>query len=803
MKSHPHQSLKTHLEESCMNAKAFINKHSVNLTDKSLMEKLLITAVACHDFGKSTKYFQDFMEKVSAGKDIKSGHLERHSLISAIVGYNLAKKILQVNNFDVETLALYTFTIIKRHHGNLVDFSKETNIIDEADISLLLKQADSINMDKLNCMLKELSEILPNEVKAIMPINSNQLHDWIKTFNDELNEIRIGQHLKKLKNKKNSEFERDELGKLNNYFLFAYLYSILIESDKSQVVLGKLQERAGEIPVNLVQMFKSETDWEESELNSLRESAFVEIDTNLNKAKEGSIFEITLPTGLGKTLAAYNFALKLRKLRFREREITPKIIYSLPFLSVIDQNFLVMKEIFEKVNIKHDHSTILKHHHLTETKYVTFHEEDELQYDTNVSKFLIEGWYSDIIITTFNQLFETLISYKNRNLRRFHKLSNAIILIDEVQAVPVKYWELLRYTLLFLSKNMNTDIVLITATQPKIFSSKDNVIQLCDSAKYFNHKSLDRIEMRVDLKQKTIEEFAEEVCIEDDKRYLFILNTIGSAKELYNKLSEKIEEPIVFLSTQVVMKDRMQRIKNIKNNPNHRIVISTQLVEAGVDIDFDVVYRDIAPMDSLNQAAGRCNRNGKGSGVIKVIHLWNGRRSYSGMVYNDQVRIKITKDILSDYINQHKFINEKSLLQLIEKYFTEVKSKINKQESTEIIEALYKLRFYSDDPEKAAVSNFKLIEEQYDRVNVFIELNEEAAEIWEEYSTIMEIDDVYQRKDKFSEIKSRFYDYVISVPRSYDLPAEVNQHYYVTNSMLDTYYDLETGYKASAELLIW
>ena len=797
MKSHPHQSLKTHLSEACINSGFIIKKHPNFLFEnKDITEKILSLASLCHDFGKSTGFFQKYMEQIASGITVKSGPIERHSLISAIVGYNLAKKVLQVNNIEPYPTAFYLFSAIKRHHGNLGDFSKETDNINEEDISLLHKQIASIILVDLNKLFKELINFFPEEIVNFLPA-LDELYSWVNTFNDELRTIRFKQY-KNFYKKNNNETEN-----LSDYFKFVFMYSIVVESDKSQVVIGKIKSRDNSVPVDLIKKYKYLKKWKKTKLNDLRETAFKEIEANIDKAKEGSIFEITLPTGLGKTLAAYNFALKLKDIRFKERGIHPKIIYSLPFLSVIDQNYLVLEDIFNKLQIKYDHNTLLKHHHLTEAKYVSI-DEEETEYDSNISGFLIEGWYSDIVVTTFNQLFETIITYKNSTSRRFHKLSNSIILIDEVQALPVKYWELLRSLLLFLGKKMNTDIVLITATQPKILSLQDGLVPLCESHKYFNHKSLDRIEMKVDLERKTIDEFIEQIYIDNENKYLFILNTIGSAKLLYEKLSLKLDEPIGFLSTHIIMKHRMERIREIKKDlSQYRVVVSTQLVEAGVDIDFNIVYRDIAPMDSINQAAGRCNRNGKEKGLINIMHLWNGKRSFASMVYSDIVRLKATEEILLSHIKHHDTIGEKDLLNLIERYFVEVKTKINRRESFDILEAISNLCFFSDDSEKPAISNFKLIDDHYDRVSVFIEIDSDAAKIWQQYNSIFQIEDFYKRSDEFNKIKGSFYDYVVSVPKSYTLPVELNCHYYVSNNMLDTYYDIVLGYKSSIDLLIW
>jgi CRISPR-associated endonuclease/helicase Cas3 len=267
---------------------------------------------------------------------------------------------------------------------------------------------------------------------------------------------------------------------------------------------------------------------------------------------------------------------------------------------VIDQNFDIFQKVIEKQN-QNNSNLIIKHHSSTELKYKT----SDYEYDDNQSELIIEGWNAEIICTTFVQFFQTLLSNKNSNLRRFHQLNNSIIILDEIQQIPIEYWKLIQNLLLDISKYLNLDIILATATEPSIFE-ENQIFRLCDSTKYFNN--LNRQKYIIELEAKTILEFCDSLEFQEDKSYLFIMNTISAAKDLYKLLDEKLNCKIGFLSTHIIPKQRLKRIKEIKDK-KYRVVVSTQLVEAGVDIDFDVVYRDLSPLDSIIQSAGRCNRN--------------------------------------------------------------------------------------------------------------------------------------------------------------------------------------------------
>mgnify|MGYP000956893239 CR=1 FL=1 len=794
LQSHPHQSIAQHLCGVWKNAEVVIKRHGGKFWEGDILLKTSIIMCLCHDLGKSTSYFQKYMGKITQGKKIKGGHQERHSLLSAIIGYNLAKKFLEEINCPSQFLSFYVFVAIKEHHGNLIDFLDEKNNISQENLELLKIQASSIDYAELANELEPLLFLLPDTIINLFPLTKEEILNWVNDFNHDLYLLRKD---KKISLPKRIQ-EQYSLEKLQAYFNFCFLYSLLLEGDKSQAGLGKSNSKIKELQNNLVDIYKSSQDWSQSKLNNLRQKAYEEVADNIQLCKGGSLFSIILPTGLGKTLTAYNYALKLREVRKKERNgIPPRIIYSLPFLSVIDQNLKIFEEILQSNGIDYDNTYILKHHYLSNSNYNEKSEREELDYNPNASKLLVEGWNSEIIVTTFIQLFETMISHKNRSLRRFHKLSNAIILVDEIQAIPIKYWELIRWIFLFIANELNTDIILITATVPKIFLPEDGLIELCQSEQYF--LLLDRIEMQIDLRKLTLEQFVEELSIDEDKSYLFILNTIGSARKLYQSLSEKIEESIGFLSTQVIMKHRKKRIEAVKES-FYRIVVSTQMVEAGVDIDFDIVYRDFAPLDSINQSAGRCNRNNRPGlkGEVRVVRLWNGKQTYGEYIY-DPILLRTTEKVLENKKN----VREMEFSKLIDQYFGLLRKRANQEESQLILKSIEELCFDSFDGMKLPISKFKLIEEQSMRENIFIEVDEDAQYIWRKYEELLLLDDPFERQQEFSAIKSEFYNYIISIPITYSMPPEIKNFRYVARDVLEIYYDIETGYRDKTGTMIW
>ena len=191
----------------------------------------------------------------------------------------------------------------------------------------------------------------------------------------------------------------------------------------------------------------------------------------------------------------------------------------------------------------------------------------------------------------------------------------------------------------------------------------------------------------------TIEEFSDYIEIQEGKSYLFVFNTIKSAEMFYDILQRKIDDEIAFLSTHVTPFERLERIDKMRKG-EIRFAVTTQLIEAGVDIDFDIVYRDIAPLDSINQTAGRCNRNwcGQRQGRNYNNIIKRRKRLYSDYIY-DRVLIDITRKILAS----RQEIPENEFLNVIENYYREMQRRKSSDTSRDLIQAVYKLKYDSVD----------------------------------------------------------------------------------------------------------
>lgn len=338
----------------------------------------------------------------------------------------------------------------------------------------------------------------------------------------------------------------------------------------------------------------------ESPINRSRKS--ISDQCRIAAEDKPGIYALNVPTGAGKTLCSLRFALAHAKHWNQSR-----ILFVTPLLSILEQNADVIHQFIE------DHSLILEHH----SNVV---QPQEYADCLNQNELLTETWDAPIIITTLVQLLNTMFSGETGCIRRFHALCNAVIVIDEVQSVPSKLLTMFNQMVQFLCKIGGATVVLCSATQPA-FDHADYPITMNirnmvphDSAVWEPFHRTDIIEMppcRLDELPERIREVADRV-----KSVLLICNRKDESEQMFRILSE--EYKCYHLSAAMCMEHRRRTLEQVKNAIAEKqkapiICISTQVMEAGVDISFGAVIRLLAGMDSVVQAAGRCNRNHESS----------------------------------------------------------------------------------------------------------------------------------------------------------------------------------------------
>jgi len=415
------------------------------------------------------------------------------------------------------------------------------------------------------------------------------------------------------------------------------------------------------------------------------------------------LFSLTVPTGGGKTLSSLAFAMR-HALRYGMK----RIIYVIPYTSIIEQNANVFREIFGNDAVLEHHSNI------------------EINEDDYKSQLAIENWDAPLIVTTNVQFFESLFYNKTSKCRKLHNITNSVIILDEAQMLPIHLLKPCIEILRELTNSYRTTIVLCTATQPALsknnefVSGLENVHEIIPNPKelYNNFKRVEIICMSKKQQSTTDAELSKRIL--EHKQVLCVVNTRRHARELYEQIKKHDGENLYHLSALMCPAHRSEVIKNIKdslkNNEKCR-VISTQLIEAGVDIDFPVVFREATGIDSIAQSAGRCNREGKLS-TGRVFIFYPEKIPPIGYLRQgiEEANAVIRKydDILS--------------LEAVKEYFCNVywrnEDKLDKEK---ILEKLSEGVATLDFPFEEIAKEFKIIEK--DMESIIVPYNDEAREI--------------------------------------------------------------------------
>jgi CRISPR-associated endonuclease/helicase Cas3 len=333
--------------------------------------------------------------------------------------------------------------------------------------------------------------------------------------------------------------------------------------------------------------------------------ASVLLDCLSSAAKPGTFFSLTVPTGGGKTLSSMAFAL-------RRAELFPgirRVIVVIPYLSIIEQNAAVFRDALGV--------DILEHH----SAAFGVDGSDEAEYENPTVRAARENWDAPIVVTTSVRFFETLFSNHPRDIRRLHNIARSVVILDEIQTLPRHYLHPTLSILEELGQRWGVTFVFSTATQPALEKPsvaektdlrwrQGTLIEIIGNVREL-FSQLRRVE--TDWRSGTLswEQVAEELRCESQA--LVIVNTRIQARVLGERL-EQLGRPVVHLSTNLCPAHRRRLLNEIReelqaNRPC--LVVSTQLVEAGVDLDFPLVWRALGPLDSIAQAAGRCDREGK------------------------------------------------------------------------------------------------------------------------------------------------------------------------------------------------
>jgi CRISPR-associated endonuclease/helicase Cas3 len=740
-----------------------VKKISTTIRREELLRIAFIIG-ATHDTGKGTPLFQQYLPP----NKIDTGILKSHAMIGSLYCSWLIRYDPLISEANRRFLALVGALVIQGHHGCLKSRAEYLKSLDYfEDNEIFRKQIESFKVT-----LQEMEAITVND------LGLGSFTEFCNNWEDHLFYFRTKIIPQKV------SFE----DKMEPYFIINSLYSALLDNDVMDAAELERPERLS-IDENIVKSYIKDNLVETNEIDKLRNILFEYIDKHPIKTND-RLYTLTLPTGLGKTLDSMNFALRLRKQIEEEKGFRPRIIYVAPYISILDQNMEVFQKVFQP-DSKHNTNLLLIHHHLAAINY--HHELFKNEgYGTSQSELLIHGWNAEVVVTTFVQFFMTLFGRFTSQLRRLDNLMGSIVILDEVQSVPYELWSIIRTALLFLSKKFNFTIILMTATQPMIFR-KDETVEIAAT-----NKEVQALPPRVSFEVRTeLPITLDGFCLEMNdliarnptKNLLIELNTIHTAKYCFDNIHSDTHS-IRFLSSQVIPKSRIPRIKEIKESiadKNKKIVlVSTQVIEAGVDVDFDTAVRDIGPIDSIVQTAGRCNREGDRDASESPFYIYRIIDSRSKIevehakyVYGT-VAIDIAKSLLQ---NNNLDVNA---------YYNEIKRRRSKQRSGEIHTDIEELEYEKVERE------CRLLDEDMYKLPVFVELDE-ATRIWRRYVKLDEQNGngKKRRTAEKMELRNQMGQYMIDVHENEIYLARIHDIsgiYKINNNQIGILYDEEKGF---------
>jgi CRISPR-associated endonuclease/helicase Cas3 len=546
-----------------------------------------------HDLGKNTDVFKEYIQEAVANPDNPP---RRGSVDHSTAGGRLLYKRYYTEQKSVdERLAVEWIAMcVISHHQGLRDF--------------LTPQLASSFLERVS--EKELKEY-DNAVSTFfeMQITEKEFDIYFNHAKAEVIQI--------IKSMRDHSLLPTVLS-----MIIKYMFSCLIDSDRTNTRRFEENERV-ENSFDSYKFFSESYTALMEEIASFNRADDCNHPINLLRSKmsqqcdafasnPSGIYTLSIPTGGGKTLASLRYALKHAMTHKKER-----IIYIVPYTTIIEQNAKEVRDI-----LKND-ACILEHHF----NVVEENEAENEDYDLNKKKLKLakDNWDSPIIFTTMVQFLNTFFARGTRNVRRLHHLTNAVIIFDEVQSVPVKCISLFNEALNFLSTMAKSSLILCTATQPAL-DFVEHKLKISEGAEII--KDLPQVSVsfkRVHIIDKTTaqgmkaDELKQFIHSELNKvnSVLVILNTKTAVRRLFDELvddQELMDFKLFHLSTNMCAAHRKDILSNLKETlaAGQRVVcVSTQLIEAGVNISFECVIRSLAGLDSIAQAAGRCNRHGK------------------------------------------------------------------------------------------------------------------------------------------------------------------------------------------------
>lgn len=646
----------------------------------------------CHDLGKATRFFQERLQ--GKGKRDPRGN---HAMFGAVAGWWLASR---------RGLGAWAGPIaiaVARHHGNL------------RNVSDLFTQIDDTTTDPLGRILEEQVEslrtnsafhVLVDQV-ALSELDAFVAGEWRKAVDGLRRLSRAGSPLAGIIGQSYENWPEDhDAGPYSRHRRVLTVYGALLAADK------RCAANVEEVARRALDRSPVSAYIDGLERRGPAQVADYRID--LGRVAQASIvaglvagerqFRLTAPTGSGKTLAALDAALEARQWMASRTGKTPRIVYALPYISVITQTVDTFRSAFATSS---KDALVLASHHLA----IPDERRDDEEISVNDAMRWIQDWEGEAIVTTFQQVMSTMFGIRNRDILRYPHLRGAVVVLDEAQNFPAEHWPIVQAVTQELVATGSV-VIAMSATNPMIFEGRE--LAPSSSGRW----PRDRV---LTFHPDTWDDdaLAENVLRKMPAHALLVVNTVARSRRLTRRFEGKVGR-IMHLSTNITPIERAVRIAKAESwlrEDAPCIVVATQLIEAGVDLDFDVGFREAAPIDNIVQCLGRINRNHDPQrvGRIHVFPSDMGTRVYG------PIRMGVTREMClsGEY-------SEAQLDELVNRYFETLRGRVSQLQATERLDSLRRLRY---DRQDNGVGSFDLINERGSTASILVELDDTAREL--------------------------------------------------------------------------
>ena len=750
-----------------------------------------------HDLGKLTPFFQQYLiDRYTGPPDRKT-----HALIGALVAWYA----LEASN---ETVAFLVAYLIAHHHRSLAQPSSNTSPLQYAED------------------WEEISERIDAQRSRLPPAREMATVLGTPPLGEALAQLVTLPDLEDLAEDYQCRNRRGPRG-LETFLGTNYYFSLLVEADKLDASDTPLVERCSWPPTAVSDYLRPLGPAREG-LNLLRNEARNAVRATLDRIDlhEQRLFTLTAPTGLGKTLTALDFALGLAdRLSTARAGRRPQLIVALPFISIIEQTLSEYAKVFAERDLR-----VVGHYQfadVTADRDLDDNAREELGTEAyQRARMQLDTWQADVVVTSFVQLFGSIVTGRNAALKKFNHLAGSILLLDEVQSVRAELLPFIGSLLHYLTRCLDVRIVAMTATKPLLFEQGAKLLAklgvphrpaplelLTDHETYFRRFERTRLVIAapaesIDTPTAFVAYFSARWKADDCA--LVVVNTVNRSLELFGALREAYAEraDLFYLSTNVLPVDRERRIAVVREaidafrtgqGTRPVILVSTQVVEAGVDLDFDIGFRDRAPVPSLIQVAGRLNRNQRAGRTGAPLYVFN----YHTNGRPDAVRIygSVTLAAVEAALAERVEIPESDYLGLCERYFAAADSEVYGY-SRCCFEACEVLRYHE-------LEDYALIGKDERVRPVFIALPGAGAKALTAYQSLQagnypDREAYYAAKNAFErDFGTAFRKHILNVPQQYatDLDALTDFLWLVPEDEVANRYDPTTGWIRAIEEL--